>query len=154
MLGRLLLTSLLALLVESGEVVKELKNGVLAGTYRPISSQDAIDRRFNCVLRSFMATRRNCQFYLASDLLWAWLCSVLDRQDAINELRAIHLTQPYARCGGMKRGRLSAHVGGIRKAFCHRGGLPEVFDAAAVAEGISLSAVCGDPQLGDGARSD
>ncbi len=54
----------------------------------------------------------------------------------------------------MKHGRLSERVGGIRKAFCHRDGLPEVFDAAAVAEGISLSAVFGDPQLGDGARSD
>ena len=27
--------------------VKLLKNGVLAGSYRPISSQDAINRRFN-----------------------------------------------------------------------------------------------------------
>ena len=26
---------------------QKLKNGVLAGTYRPISSQDAINRRFN-----------------------------------------------------------------------------------------------------------
>ncbi len=34
-------------LVQSGEGVSKLKNGVLAGTYRPISSQDAINRRFN-----------------------------------------------------------------------------------------------------------
>ncbi len=67
MRGWLLLTSLVALLVESGEGVNRLDSRVLAGTYRPISSQDAIDRRFNCVLRSFMETRRNCQFYGGDD---------------------------------------------------------------------------------------
>ena len=27
-----------------------------------------------------------CQFYIGSEPLWAWLCSVFGRQDAINEL--------------------------------------------------------------------
>ncbi len=44
-------TSLVLGLVESGEVVNGLKSGALAGTYRPISPQDAINRRFNGVLR-------------------------------------------------------------------------------------------------------
>ncbi len=34
-------------IVQSGEVVNGLKNGVLAGSYRPISPQDAINRRLN-----------------------------------------------------------------------------------------------------------
>ena len=33
--------------VQSGEGVNRIESGVLAGTYRPISSQDAINRRFN-----------------------------------------------------------------------------------------------------------
>ncbi len=27
-----------------------------------------------------------CQFYIGFEPLWAWVCSMLDRQDAINEL--------------------------------------------------------------------
>jgi len=33
-----------------------------------------------------MAIRRSCQFVLAPESLWAWVCSVLDPQDSINEL--------------------------------------------------------------------
>jgi hypothetical protein len=35
-----------------------------------------------------------CQFVLAPEPLWAWVCSVSDRQDAIkaNELRLVQLT--------------------------------------------------------------
>ncbi len=51
------------------------------------------DNQLNNALSESDPALRFCQFSLASEPPWAWLCSVLDRQDAIKELRGIHFTQ-------------------------------------------------------------
>jgi len=48
-------------------------------------SYEAPDR-FYCPFRTAQKQLINCHFYLAPDPLWAWVCSVLDPQDSINEL--------------------------------------------------------------------
>ena len=43
---------------------------------------------------------KSWQFYLGSEPLWAWVCSIFDRQDAINELLYFILHAAKDKSGG------------------------------------------------------
>jgi hypothetical protein len=56
----------------------------------PYLDQDPIDEMsFQGHFSGFRGTSleaKKCQFLMDSEPLWAWVCSVLDRQDGIKEL--------------------------------------------------------------------
>ena len=45
-----------------------------------------LGRTFLPFLRPLRTKLIKCQFWLGSEPRWAWVCSILDRQNAINEL--------------------------------------------------------------------
>ena len=52
----------------------------------PCSPTVTKSSRIFALLRPLRTKLIKCHFLVGSEPLWAWVCSVLDRQDAINEL--------------------------------------------------------------------